>query len=141
MVQWLYVWKSNIRLGNISMQKLTDKDLPWFTNSGGLLVLPALLWGSKVWFDVLIDEMLPWDWTALLSISPVLVLQKSSTGLGLIAVLPWIVSPFGDSYTPIISVGLLQHPRQPLLCYKSGLTRKLISTNYQLLRSFLISKW
>jgi len=53
-------------------------NLPRLTNSGGLLVLPALQQGSSGWFNVLIDERLPWECTALLSISPALVLQKSS---------------------------------------------------------------
>lgn len=48
---------------------------PRFTNSEGLLKLPWPPWESRAWFNVPIDEMLPCDWTALLSISRVLVVQ------------------------------------------------------------------
>lgn len=95
---------------------------PWFTNSIWLLLLPLPLCWWKVWFDVLIEEMLLWDWIALFSISHVLVLQKSSEMLGFLTVLPWILNPFEGSSTAIIGAGLVQHPRQPLLCYNSGLT-------------------
>lgn len=100
------------------------KYLPWLTNSGGLLVLPELLFGSETWFKVLIDDILLWDGNALLSISNVLVLQKSSVILCLFTRLPWILSPLDGSSTEIISGGFIQHPRQPLLCYKLGLEPK-----------------
>lgn len=97
-------------------------NLPWFINSELLLELPTPLKWVRDWFEVLIDDTLLWDWTVLLSISHVLVLQKSSDTLGFFTIRPWILNPFDGSSTAIIGVGLVQHPRQPLLCYKSGLT-------------------
>lgn len=96
-------------------------NLPWFTNSGVLLVLPAP-WVSSGLFDVLNDEKLFWDWIALLSISTVLVLQKSSDTLFFLTGRPWILSPFDGSSTATVNLGWLQLPRQPLLCYKLGLS-------------------
>ena len=94
-------------------KKLTKLNLPWFTNSVGLLVLP---WGSRGGIDVLIDETL-----LCVSISQVLLLQKSSEMLAFLTVWPRILSPLDGLSTAIISGGLVQHPRQPLLCCKSGL--------------------
>lgn len=94
---------------------------PWFTNSVGLL--PELKWGSRVGFDVLIDEMLLWDWIALLSMSPVLVLQKSSVKLGFFTPCPRCFNPLDGSSAVIISGGLLKHPRQPLLPCKQRCDR------------------
>lgn len=93
-------------------------NLPWFTNSEELLTLPATLLWLRVRFDVLIDEMLRWDWMVLLSKSHVLVLQKPSDMLGFLTTRPWILSPLDGSSTAIIGVGLVQHPKQPLHCYK-----------------------
>jgi hypothetical protein len=58
--------------------------------------------------------MLLCDWSVLLSISQVLVLQKSSDTLGFFTKRPWILNPLDGSSTATISGGLLQHPKQPL---------------------------
>lgn len=103
------------------IQQTSDKqegNLPWFTNSEGLLALPPTLLWLSVRFDVLIDEMLRWDWMVLLSKSHVLVLQKPSDMLGFLTTRPWILNPLDGSSTAIIGVGLVQHPKQPLHCYK-----------------------
>lgn len=86
---------------------------PWFTNSEELLTLPPILLWLRVRFDVLIDEMLRWDWMVLLSKSHVLVLQKPSDMLGFLTIRPWILNPLDGSSTAIIGVGLVQHPKQP----------------------------
>lgn len=86
--------------------------IPWFTNSEVLLVLLAP-WASRGLFEV----MLIWDRIALLSISIVLVLQKSSDMLFFLNGWPWILSLFDGSSTTV-NLGWLQLPRQPLLCYK-----------------------
>lgn len=93
-------------------------NLPWFINSEELLTLPATLLLLRVRFNVLIDEMLRWDWMVLLSKSHVLVLQKPSDMLGFLTTRPWILNPLDGSSTAIIGVGLVQHPKQPLHCYK-----------------------
>lgn len=77
---------------------------PWLTNSEGLLVLPV--WGSGFWLEVLIDEMLLCDWTVLLSISCVLVLQKSSDMLVFLSVRPWTLCPFAGSSKVVVRLGL-----------------------------------
>lgn len=115
--------------------------LPWLTYSEELLVPPILLCVSRVWFEVLIDDMLLWDGKALLSISPELGLQKSSVKLCLFIRWPWILSPFDGSSTEITSGGLVQHPRQPLLCNKLGLSPdKWLVYQWKLLR-YKISHW
>lgn len=115
--------------------KIVLKCLPWFTNSEELLVPPALLWVSRVWFEVLIDEILLWDGKALLSISPELGLQKSSVKLCFFTRWPWILSPLDGSSTEITSGGLVQHPKQPLLCYELGLSPcKWLVYRWKLLR-------
>lgn len=88
---------------------------PWFTNSVGLLV-PAEV---EVLLVKLIEDMLLCDWSVLLSISQVLVLQKSSDTLGFFTKRPWILNPLDGSSTATISGGLLQHPKQPLYCCKT----------------------
>lgn len=95
-------------------------NLPWFTNSEWLLVLPVPLYWLRHWFEILIDDTLPWDWRALLSISHVLVLQKSSDISFLFSVCPWTFRPFSSS-TTVTGVDPVQQPKQPLLCYNSGL--------------------
>lgn len=122
-------------MGQVNNTKLWDAsniNLPWFTNSGGLRVLIEVLWGLRAWFAVLIDEMLLWDWSALVSISTVLELQISSDTLDFLTGRPWIFSPFDGSSTAVTSAGLVKHPRQPLLCFELGLTTKMINTPYQL---------
>lgn len=104
----------------IIANKIVLKYLPWFINSEGLLVPPEVLWVSRVWFEVLIDDILLWDGKALLSISPELGLQKSSVKLCFFTRWPWIFSPLDGSSTEIMSGGFVQHPRKPLLCYKLG---------------------
>jgi len=52
---------------------------PWFTYSGGALEFLAADWESKVWLD---DDKLPCEGKVMLSISTVLVDQKSSETLG-----------------------------------------------------------
>lgn len=102
---------------------------PLLTNSEGLLVLPLPPWGSGFWLEVLIDEMLLCDWTALLSISYGLLLQKSSERLDFLTARPCIFNPFVGSSTAIISWGLVQHPRQPLLpCMQRLMTPKVAFT-------------
>jgi hypothetical protein len=88
---------------------------PWFTNSVGLLVLAEV----EVLLVKLIEDMLLCDWSVLLSISQVLVLQKSSDTLGFFTKRPWILNPLDGSSTATISGGLLQHPKQPLYCCKT----------------------
>lgn len=118
--QWVTKGQVHTRERN---REVISCDLPWFTNSGVLLVLPEVPWESTR-FEVLTDEMLFWDWTPLFSISIVLVLQKSSDMLFFLADRPWILSLFDGSSTAISSRGWVpvQHPRQPLLCYKLGLS-------------------
>lgn len=79
--------------------------IPWFTNSGGLL--EELPWGTTAWLVRLVEDILPCDWTALLSISCVLVVQKSSDVLGLSTGLPTIITPFDGASTVVTSTGLL----------------------------------
>lgn len=95
----------------IDKQTITEY-LPWLTYSGESIWMSALLWGSE---GMPIDEMLFWDWSAPWSISNALLLQKSSDLLSLFVDWP---------------LGFGKHPRQPLLCYKAGLTTSLINTNY-----------
>lgn len=86
---------------------------PWFTNSEGRFQFPELL-ASRV--DVLIDEMLPRNWNALLSMSKLLLVQKSSDILGFATVRALnFFCPFSGSSTDEISLRLISHPRQPLL--------------------------
>lgn len=92
-------------------------NLPWFTNSEWLLVLPVPLFWLRTWFEILIDDRLLWDWMVLFSISYVLVLQKSSDILCFFTNLPWIRSPFDGSSTAIIGWDFPQQPKQPLLCF------------------------
>lgn len=103
---------------------------PWFTNSEGLVMRAPLL-GSRVWLIVLIDEMLPCDWTALLSISNVLLVQKSSEMLGcFLAARPWFAILFGGGggggggSSTSMDLGLVWHARQPLLPCLSLIIRK-----------------
>jgi len=122
------------RAGNNQLKQnikpVKDLNLPRLTNSEELLVLPALL-GSSCWFNVLIDERLPWECIVLFSISPALVLQKLFDLLDFFTDRFWTLSPFDDASIAIIVGGLAQHPKQPLLCYKSGFTADMISTSYQ----------
>lgn len=67
---------------------------PWFTNSGGGFEFLATDWESKVWFD---DDMLPpWEGKVMLSISTVLVDQRSSETLGFLTV--WAMELKGGSF-------------------------------------------
>ena len=92
-------------------------DSPWFTNSFGLLLLPAACW-SLDWATVLIEDKLLCDWIPLFSISWALVLQKSSDRLAFLTERPWILNRLEGSSTAVIGVGLAQHPKQPLHCSK-----------------------
>lgn len=104
----------------------SSKNWPWFTNSDGLALRAAAL-GSRVWLIVLIDDMLPCDWTALLSISNVLLVQKSSDLLSFLSVRPGFDDNlFGGSFT-VTGFGFVWHARQPLLCYKTYLVLLCIS--------------
>ena len=91
----------------ISYWTRRNENLPWFTNSEGVLALPAMACGSRIWLVVLIEDMLPWDWTALFSISHVLVVQKSSEILGFFNVRPWFFNPFDGASTEVVNVGLV----------------------------------
>lgn len=95
------------------------ENLPWLMNSEWLLLLfpVPLNWLRRLWFDTLIEEMLLWDWIVLLSISHVLVLQKSSDMLCFFTNRPWILSPFEGSSTAMTGWDLAQQPKQPLFCY------------------------
>lgn len=95
-------------------------------------MLPAP-WESRVWFDVLIDETLLWYSTPLFSISSVVLLLQISD-LGSLTIWTGAFRPFDGASTAIIGVGLLQHPRQPLLCCKTCLTTQTISTSLQIPR-------
>ena len=83
---------------------------PLLTNSLGLLLLAEV----AVLLVKLIEDTLLCDCIVLLSISQVLVLQKSSDTLGFLTRRPWILNPLDGSSTATISGGLLQHPKQPL---------------------------
>lgn len=96
--------------------------LPWFTNSFGLLLLPAACW-SLGCAAVLIEDILCRDCRALFSISCGLELQKSSDKWRLFTERPWILKPFEGSSTAIMGVGWAQ-PKQPLLCCKPGFANK-----------------
>lgn len=76
---------------------------PWFTNSGGGGGLEFLApdWESKVWLD---EEMLPWEGKVVLSISTVLVDQKSSETFGFFLNVLAVGSKGGGSFR--VSVGL-----------------------------------
>lgn len=106
---------------------------PWFTNSPGVKFALLLL---AVWsMAVLREEILLWDWWALLSISYVLVLHKSSDRLPLplftpVTLRPCILRPLEGSSTAVIGLDLEQHARQPLLCSKSHNFRQLYSISF-----------
>jgi hypothetical protein len=104
---------------NKAKRKSNGWNSPWFTNSFGLLLLPAACW-SLDWATVLIEDMLLCDWIPLFSISWALVLQKSSDRLAFLTERPWILNRLEGSSTAVIGVGLAQHPKQPLLCSKPG---------------------
>lgn len=135
---WPNTWKIRIWRQDIKSRTrwyTSNTNLPWFTNSGGLRAMVEVFWESIVWFVVLIDEILLWDWNALLSISIVLELQISSETQDFLTGRPWIFSPFDGSSTAIIRLGLVKHPRQPLLCFESGLTQTMINITNQLKNS------
>jgi len=89
--------------GKLSAQQ-KQWSIPWFTNSDGLL--EELAWATTAWLVRLVEDILPCDWTALLSISCVLVVQKSSDVLGLSTALPCFVNPV-DGTSTVTSAGLL----------------------------------
>lgn len=140
-------------LNQIQSAKIQVKDegLPWFTNSEGALALDAAPWGARIWFDVLIDEMLPCDSMALLSMSQVLVVQKSSDIFGLVSFWLWILKPFVGSSSDLIDLGLRWHARKPLLCYNSHILllqisfyckeKKIIPQDWNCKHQFCISSY
>jgi hypothetical protein len=105
-------------------------NLPWFTNSFGLLLLPVPCWSLDC-ATVLIEDKLLCDWIPLLSISWALVLQKSSDKLAFLTERPWILNRLEGSSTAVIGVGLAQQPKQPLLCSKPGWASKRLAPDIQ----------
>ena len=103
--------------------------IPWFTNSFGLLLLPAPCWSLDCG-AVLIEDMLLCDCSALFPIPCALVLQKPSDKFVFLTERPWILKPFEGSSTAIIGAGLAQpqHPRQLLLCSKTVLTSERLAS-------------
>ena len=97
----------------------SNLNLPWFTNSQAWLELPTPEGVSRAWIDMLIDDKLPCDCIALLSMSQALVVQKSLELLGMLLVWCWLILLFDRSSKDFIESGLKQHAKQPLLCYET----------------------
>lgn len=105
-------------------QRKWNMHLPWFTNSVLLFVVLELLWASRPWFEVLIDETLRCEGNALFSISQALLLQKSSLEPRFLKRWPWTFWPLDGLSTKITCGGFTQHPRQLLLCYNQVYNHK-----------------
>jgi len=102
------VWFSGFLFPTQRCRVWFQRITPWFTNSvGWVLLLEEPAWETTAWFVRLAEEMLPCDWTALLSISCVLVVQKSSDELGFLTTLLCVANPFDGTSTVGLSEGLL----------------------------------